>query len=313
MAQPADPSTPPAALPGRHMSAELYSQPEVWERAIAQAGTEQSPIPADGARVAVVGCGTSWFMAQSYAAARETAGRGETDAFAASEALVLETRAYDAVVAITRSGTTSEILTLLTQLKGRVPTLVILGDPTSPAAGLADAVVALPYADESSVVQTRFATTALAYLLATLGHDLTGAVADARRALEEPVAQDLLDAEQFSFLGTGWTVGLAHEAALKMREAVQGWTESYPAMEYRHGPIAIAAPGRVTWLFGPSPDGLATEVEATGAFFAAPDLHPLAGLVRVHKLTLERALARGLDPDVPRHLSRSVILGAESP
>jgi fructoselysine-6-P-deglycase FrlB-like protein len=267
-------------------------------------------LPVDGSRVAVVGCGTSWFMAQSYAAAREAAGRGETDAFAASEASVLATRRYDAIVAITRSGTTSEILSLLTRMRGTTPTVVVLGDTGSPAVSLADAVVALPYADESSVVQTRFATTALAYLLTTLGFELTGAVSDAREVLAEETPQDLLDAEQFSFLGTGWTVGLAHEAALKMREGVQGWTESYPAMEYRHGPIAIAAPGRVTWLFGPPPDGLAAEAAATGASFITSGRHPLADLVQVHKLTLERALARGLDPDLPRNLSRSVILGA---
>jgi fructoselysine-6-P-deglycase FrlB-like protein len=195
-------------------------------------------------------------------------------------------------------------------VKGTTPTVVILGDPDSPAAGLADAVVRLPYADETSVVQTRFATTALAYLLTTLGVDLAGAVSDARQVLAAETPRDLLDAEQFSFLGTGWSVGLAHEAALKMREGVQGWTESYPAMEYRHGPIAIAAPGRVTWTFGPAPDGLAAEVAATGATFIASGRHPLADLVQVHKLTLERALARGLDPDLPRNLSRSVILEA---
>ena len=304
-----DQPAPETAAAGRHMAAELASQPALWERACAEALTDTA-LPPEGSRVAVVGCGTSWFMAQSYAAAREASGQGETDAFAASEASVLATRRYDAIVAITRSGTTSEILSLLTQVKGSVPTVVVLGDPDSPAAGLADAVVALPYADESSVVQTRFATTALAYLLTAGGTDLAGAVADARQVLAENTPPELLDAEQFSFLGTGWTVGLAHEAALKMREGVQGWTESYPAMEYRHGPIAIAAPGRVTWLFGPAPDGLAAEVTATGASFVASGRHPLADLVQIHKLTLERALARGLDPDLPRNLSRSVILEA---
>ena len=58
-------------------------------------------------------------------------------------------------------------------------------------------------------------------------------------------------------------MGLAHEAALKMREASKSWTESYPAMEYRHGPIAIAAPERVVWLFGVEPVGLDNEVAAT--------------------------------------------------
>jgi fructoselysine-6-P-deglycase FrlB-like protein len=102
MAQTTEPSAPAEATPGHHMAAELASQPDVWEQAIAQARSEQL-MPADGTRVAVIGCGTSWFMAQAYAAAREAAGRGETDAFAASEASVLATRSYDSIVAITRS------------------------------------------------------------------------------------------------------------------------------------------------------------------------------------------------------------------
>ncbi|BCW35437.1 hypothetical protein StoSoilA2_14930 [Arthrobacter sp. StoSoilA2] len=295
---------------GAFMEEELVSQPDVWQRAIDQAGAEKL-LPADGQRIAVIGCGTSWFMAQSYAAARESAGKGVTDAFAASEAFLNSNsvdRQYDAVVAITRSGTTSEVLEILTGLKGIVPTVAIIGDTASPIAHLADTVIGLPYADERSVVQTRFATSALVYLLASLGIDLKQAIEDARDAVTGPVPQELLDAEQFTFLGTGWTVGLAHEAGLKMREAVQGWTESYPAMEYRHGPISIAAPGRVTWLFGAQPEGLDKDMAATGALYIHTDKHPLAELARVHKVTLERARVRGLNPDLPRNLTRSVIL-----
>lgn len=295
---------------GAFMEEELVSQPDVWQRAIEQAASEQM-LPADGQRIAVIGCGTSWFMAQSYAAARESAGKGVTDAFAASEAFLNSNspeRQYDAVVAITRSGTTTEVLEILAGLKGIVPTVAIIGDTASPIVHLADAVIGLPYADERSVVQTRFATSALVYLLASLGIDLKQAIEDARDAVTSPVAQELLDAEQFTFLGTGWTVGLAHEAGLKMREAVQGWTESYPAMEYRHGPISIAAPGRVTWLFGAQPEGLDKDMAATGALYLHTDKHPLAELARVHKVTLERARVRGLNPDLPRNLTRSVIL-----
>ncbi len=292
---------------GHFMDAELSSQPEVWAQAIAQAKRE-SLLPADGQRVAVIGCGTSWFMAQSYAVARESAGKGVTDAFAASEALLGAERRYDAVIAITRSGTTTEVLEILTKIKGTVRTVALVGDTGSPIVTLADAVVELPYADERSVVQTRFATTALTYLLTSLGMDLSDAVADARAAVSAPVEQDLIDAEQFTFLGTGWTVGLAHEAALKMREAVQGWTESYPAKEYRHGPISIAAPNRVTWMFGEQPEGLDREVVKTGARYINTPAHPLAELARVHRVTLERARARGMNPDLPRNLSRSVIL-----
>ena len=297
--------------PGAFMDAELTSQPETWAQAIVQARAEDL-LPARGQRVAVIGCGTSWFMAQSYAAARERAGQGVTDAFAASEALLGAERGYDAVVAITRSGTTTEVLEALTRLKGHTRTVVVLGDLASPARALADDVVGLPFADERSVVQTRFATTALVYLLSSLGLDLGAAIADAKTAVTAEVEQELIDAEQFTFLGRGWTVGLAHEAALKMREAVQGWTESYPAMEYRHGPIAIAAPHRVTWLFGEEPEGLADEVARTGGLYLHTDRHPLAELARVHRVTLARARARGLDPDVPRHLTRSVILDEAS-
>ncbi|MFJ4263039.1 SIS domain-containing protein [Paenarthrobacter nicotinovorans] len=299
---------------GAFMEEELLSQPVVWQRAVEQANAEQL-LPADGKRIAVIGCGTSWFMAQSYAAARESAGKGVTDAFAASEAFLNSNsadRQYDAVVAITRSGTTTEVLEILAGLKGIVPTVAIIGDTSSPIVGLADTVIGLQYADERSVVQTRFATTALVYLLASLGIDVRQAIEDAREAVSAPVPQELLDAEQFTFLGTGWTVGLAHEAGLKMREAVQGWTESYPAMEYRHGPISIAAPGRVTWLFGTQPEGLDQDMAATGALYIHTDKHPLAELARVHKVTLERARVRGLNPDLPRNLTRSVILDASA-
>src|SRR4029453_10029889 len=261
---------------GAFMEEELVSQPDVWQRAIDQAGAEKL-LPADGQRIAVIGCGTSWFMAQSYAAARESAGKGVTDAFAASEAFLNSNsadRQYDAVVAITRSGTTTEVLEILAGLKGIVPTVAIIGDTAPPIVDLADA---------------RFATSALVYLLTSLGIDLKQAIEDARDAVTDPVAQELLDAEQFTFLGTGWTVGLAHEAGLKMRESVQVWTESYPAMESRHGPICIAAPGRVTWLFGDQPEGLDNDMAVTGALYIHTDKHPLAELARVHKVTLERA------------------------
>ena len=93
-----------------------------------------------------------------------------------------------------------------------------------------------------------------------------------------------------------------------MREASQSWTESYPAMEYRHGPISIAAPGRVTWMLGPAPKGLGAEVTEAGALFVQHGGDPLADLVLIQRVALERALARGLDPDTPRHLTRSVVL-----
>ncbi|MEW2447019.1 SIS domain-containing protein [Streptomyces parvulus] len=289
-----------------HVEDELNSQPECWTRAAAEAARHTAALPAAGERVAVVGCGTSYFMAQSAAALREGAGQGETDAFAASE--FPRGRAYDRVVALTRSGTTTEVLELLADLKGRTRTVALTADPATPVMAAADDVVVLDFADERSVVQTRFATTAFTLLRAHLGLHTDAVVADVRTALSAALPEGLVDRTQFTFLGRDWTVGLANEAGLKMREASLSWTEAYPAMEYRHGPISISTAGTATWMFGEAPEGLADQVRDTGAMWVPGKLDPLAELVRAQRLAVAVAAARGLDPDRPRHLTRSVIL-----
>jgi fructoselysine-6-P-deglycase FrlB-like protein len=211
------------------------------------------------------------------------------------------------VVAITRSGTTTEVLAALNATDA--PTTVVVGDPDSPVVKRAGDAILLPFADENSVVQTRFATSALILLRAHLGEDLSTAAADAAEAVRARLPLDPGGIEQVSFLGRGWTIGLAYEAALKCREAATFWSESYPAMEYRHGPIAIAGPGRAVWAFGEVPEGLPEEVAETGATFVhSGQRDPLADLIIAQRFAVALATARGLDPDHPRHLTRSVIL-----
>ncbi|WP_329280719.1 SIS domain-containing protein [Streptomyces sp. NBC_01451] len=295
-----------------HVEDELNSQPECWTRAATEAAGHADVLPVAGERVAIVGCGTSYFMAQAVAALREGAGQGETDAFAASE--FPYGRPYDRVLALTRSGTTTEVLDLLGRLRGATPTgartrtAAITADPRTPVAEAADDLVVLGYADERSVVQTRFATTALTLLRAHLGLHTEAVVDDCRTALATPLPEGLVECTQFTFLGRGWTVGLANEAGLKMREASLSWTEAYPAMEYRHGPISVTTRSTATWMFGEAPEGLARQVKDTGALWVAGTLDPLAELVRAQRLAVAVAAARGLDPDRPRHLTRSVIL-----
>ncbi|MFD5544839.1 SIS domain-containing protein [Streptomyces sp. NPDC127079] len=289
-----------------HVTEELNSQPECWTRAARAAGPHRAALPAAGERVAIVGCGTSYFMAQAAAVLRESAGHGETDAFAASE--FPYGRRYDRVLALTRSGTTTEVLDLLGEVRGRIRTVAVTADPDTPVAEAADDIVALDFADERSVVQTRFATSALTLVRAHLGLHTDAVVTDARTALSTPLPPGLAECTQFTFLGRGWTVGLASEAALKMREASLSWTEAYPAMEYRHGPISVTTRSTATWMFGPAPAGLAEQVGATGGSWIEGTLDPLAELVRAQRLAVAVAAARGLDPDRPPHLTRSVIL-----
>jgi len=287
------------------VEAEIASQPDCWRQAIDLAGTAAPKLGRPGERIALVGCGTSWFVAQVAASWREQAGLGETDAFTASE---VPDRAYDRIIAITRSGTTTEVLDILHRVRGTIPTTVLLGDLDTPAPELADELIDLSFADEKSVVQTRFATSALVLFRAAWRGDVDGLAEAAAEAVSAELDPAWPAAEQSTFLGAGWTIGLAHEAALKFRETSSSWAESYPAMDYRHGPISIAAPGRTVWMFGDAPGGLAEEVAATGATWIADDRDPLVQLVTVQRVAVARALSLGLNPDTPRSLSRSVVL-----
>jgi fructoselysine-6-P-deglycase FrlB-like protein len=287
-----------------HVDDEIASQPACWRRAAELSRTAAMALPRRGHRVAAIGCGTSWFIAQAYASLREGAGHGETDAYAASQ--FPTGRHYDRIVAITRSGTTTEVLDLIRALPDHVPITALTADPGSPVNALASDPITMPFADERSVVQTRFATTALALLRAHLDLPVPGDEATA--AVAAPLPLDPAKIEQVTFLGDGWTVGLAHEAALKCREAARLWTESYPAMEYRHGPISIAGPDRAVWLFGDPPAGLTDQIADTGATLVHSGREPLAELIVAQRFAAAMAAQRGLDPDNPLHLTRSVVL-----
>src|SRR4051794_37458497 len=116
---------------------EILDQPRAWARAADLARAEEGVLPR-GERVAVLGCGSSWHAAKVLASLRELGGHGETDAFAASEALL--GRRYDRVVAISRSGATTEIRRALEQVAPGTATVALVGDPDSPVAAQCDRV-----------------------------------------------------------------------------------------------------------------------------------------------------------------------------
>lgn len=292
-----------------HLATETASQPDAWTAAMTTAHTHAASLPRTGERVAVIGCGTSLYVARAFAALREAGGHGLTDAWPASEARL--GRDYDRILAISRSGTTTEVLEALRGHTGRAPVTVICSSPGTPLLDLGQPIL-IDEVDEKSVVQTRFATTTLAILRWHLGEDLAPVVAQAREVLAEDDSAfgHLLDAEQVTFVGMGLGAALAEEAALKLRESCQAWAESYWATEYRHGPVSIAAPGRVVWALGPLVRGFARDVAVTGAHLEHREIDPMAELVRVHRMCALRAAAAGLDPDAPRNLTRSIILEA---
>jgi fructoselysine-6-P-deglycase FrlB-like protein len=283
---------------------EIASQPQVWRAAAARAG--ELDVLGSHERIAILGCGTSYYVAQAIAVLRETVRNAETDAFVASEAPFH--RHYPQVIAISRSGTTTELGRLLERLPAGTRRTLVTGIFDAALSDHAEETVVLALADERSVVQTRFATTALVYLRAHLGIDPTAAADAAEAVLTDRLPVDPAAFDRFHFLGSGPTVGLAAEAALKLREAGRAWTESYPAMEYRHGPIATADERTLVVAFDPLDDALAADIRATGARVLDAGPEPLATLVLCQRLAVDLAVARGFDPDTPRNLTRSVVL-----
>jgi fructoselysine-6-P-deglycase FrlB-like protein len=288
------------------ITSEIASQPALWQRAAEMAPGVAGLLPAPGEPAVAIGCGTSHHIARAYAALREERNLGTTDAAIASE--LSPRRSYGRVVAISRSGTTTEVLRTLGGLKGSVATVAVTAVPDSPVTSLADDTVVLDFANEQSVVQTRFATTTLALLRAHVGHRLEAAIADGEAALAKALPVEPSEFKQFVFLGQGWTVGLANEAALKLRETASAWTEAYAAMEYRHGPISVAGPGTLVWAIGPVDPGVLGDAADTGATVVGGQSDPMAELIFIQRTAVKLAEAHGLDPDRPKHLTRSVVL-----
>jgi fructoselysine-6-P-deglycase FrlB-like protein len=297
-----------------YLSEEIASQPECWSKAIEMAGSAGSALPGPGERVAAIGCGSSLNVARCYADLREAAGQGETDAFPASE--VPAARRYDRVLYISRTGTTTEVLEALRRAPRDVPATAVTAEPDAPLARESRNVILLDFAAERSVVSSRFITSSIVLLRAHLraaspdpeSADVRALPELAADELARPLPPGLADRAEFTFLGRGWAAAVAAEAALKLREASRTWAESYPAMEYRHGPISVSDENTVVWTLGAVPADLLTDARRTGAAVITSDADPLAGLIGAQRLAAVLADRKGIDPDQPRALSRSVIL-----
>jgi len=194
----------------------------------------------------------------------------------------------------------------------------VTADPGAPLAREARHVVLLDFAAEHSVVSSRFITSSIVLLRAHLASGAgagAGLDADVRtlpdaaaREVARPLPPELAERTEFTFLGLGWAAPVADEAALKLREASRTWAESYPAMEYRHGPISVSDESTVVWALGAVPDDLLADARRTGTTVITSDADPLAGLIGAQRLAAALAERKGIDPDQPRALSRSVIL-----
>jgi glucosamine--fructose-6-phosphate aminotransferase (isomerizing) len=252
------------------------------------------------------------------------------------------------VFAISRTGGTDETVLALEKLKSRYRALSIAAtsDPKSDLGRLSDLHLVFEECPEQSVVTTQAFTSMWLglVLLADSCSDkpLIGTLKHLPETLEyhlslsedsiRPLAEDN-SVDKFVFLGSGPFFPLAAEAALKMAEMALTSSAFYHTLEFRHGPKAILTPRSSVVMLPveferPQIGTLLSEIDETGARALVVSDQPIAsgaeqlnlrsGLPEIfqpvlfahvlQQLAFHRAIARGLDPDAPPHLVRTVKL-----
>jgi glutamine---fructose-6-phosphate transaminase (isomerizing) len=243
-------------------------------------------------------------------------------------------------LAISQSGASPDLLAAIGKAREAGATVVALVNAKdSPLAARADHVVPLCAGAETSVAATKSFIASLAaiiHLVACWAEDreLSEEIRKAPKHLERAWNLDwseavtrLQSATDLFVVGRGMGLGVAQEAALKLKETCGLHAEAVSAAELRHGPMALVRPGFPVLVFSQNDEAragvevLAGELVARkadvmiagsrcqGALHllsepAHPVIEPMLIAQTFYRAANALSLARGLDPDHPPHLKK---------
>lgn len=250
----------------------------------------------------------------------------------------------DLLVAVSRSGTTTETIQALKAFRDmeRGRAVVITNYPASPLAGLGDLVIGIPKGQEQSVAQTRsyacmYVATAAMSVLIGGRQDLFAAMAElpgigerllnAYDSLARMLGEDMV-LDKFFFLGSGPRYGLACEANLKMKEMSLTHSEPFHFLEFRHGPMSLVSDttlviGLLSETNRVHEQAVLSDMEKLGAHLLtlgedrtdvafksglAEEIRNVLYLPVLQLMSYYRAIAKGLNPDNPKHLTAVIEL-----
>ncbi|WP_420865716.1 SIS domain-containing protein [Ruegeria profundi] len=253
----------------------------------------------------------------------------------------VDLRADGAVcLSVSQSGQSPDIVGMTRSLKSSGGlTVAITNNTTSRLAEVADAVLPLHAGPELSVAATKtFVTSLVAGLCVLAEVKGDGELITAIRSLPAHLAQAAqcdwsaaamaITGRSLFTLGRGPSFAMSNEAALKIKETCQIHAESYSAAEVLHGPVSIVEEGFPTIVFAAADAAEQATAEAADALagkgaavFAATDkvtkaeslpvirtghwlTDPIANITSFYSMVEAVALARGIDPDAPRHLRK---------
>jgi glucosamine--fructose-6-phosphate aminotransferase (isomerizing) len=254
---------------------ETLSQGIVWQsvlRELQQSGSAEKILGNANRKTTwlFVGCGTSFYLAESSAATWTLLTGEETRAVPGSEVLLYPKlmqfggNDFRAVV-ISRSGQTSEAVRAARVLKRQmhIPTVGITCAQNTPLEAECDSTLVLRSADEKSTVMTRSFTSMLISLqyvaahhagnsafiqsLKTMAEQFSGRIRSLSQELHDFGAAKVF--EDYVFLGQGPFYGVAREAALKVMEMSCSYSQAFHTLEFRHGPKAIVTPQACLMFF----------------------------------------------------------------
>ena len=266
-----------------------------------------------------------------------------TASAAPSIASVYETKARAEgclCLAISQSGRSPDLLATVEALKlGGARVLALVNDAASPLTQLADEVLPLGAGTETSVAATKSYIASLFAVAAVVAEwtddaamrmELGRAPDLLRQAWQADgslLAEQLVGASNMYVIGRGLGLGIAQEAALKLKETSQIHAEALSGAELHHGPMALVKPGFPILVFtqedetGLGINKLCAELVECGAAvlvagreiagsvcLPTPDapalLQPMLQIQSFYRAANALALARGLDPDRPPHLAK---------
>lgn len=289
----------------------------------------------EGRTLVFVGCGTSFYLARTLAGVANGLGRAAIAVPGAEWLSHPQTHLAaedDAVViGLSRSGTTSETVAAIRASRSRgLATMSISCEAGSTILEAADIGIYLRTDPREGIVMSVSATLMLLAGLRLIGATLADAdieAAEAALAALDAGADVIEGRDHFVFLGAGPLYGIACEGALKLMEMSINPAQAFHPMEYRHGPVSLIDAGSlVVQLYGADTAAeeaaLTAELQAKGArvigFGGPGDLvigglagTPAAAIRMLPALQLlgeKVALARNINTETPRHLTKVVVL-----
>jgi glucosamine--fructose-6-phosphate aminotransferase (isomerizing) len=244
------------------------------------------------------------------------------------------------MIAISQSGASPDLLAAVSRARSHGARIIALVNAeSSPLAQLADDLIPLGAGPELSVAATKSyiaSLSAVVQLVAAWARDaeLAAALADAPAALARAFELDwsaavarLAGANNLYVIGRGLGLGIAQEAALKLKETCGLHAEALSAAELRHGPMALVRANFPLLIFTQDDESRAGVVQLAGELVrcgaavliagaevaqatvlpsetAHPVIEPLLQAQSFYRLVNALSLERGRDPDRPPNLSK---------